>query len=159
MKIVNPAAPGSARHRLPLPPDIDPGVVAAARGDRAAAAALLRQVAPRVRNLVRYLIRGDADVDDIAQEAMVAILAGLGSFRGEGTFRSWCDRVAARQTFASLRRRRRDRLELVEPEPLAELLTIDAGADEYAARRQLVRTLDRLPTEQRHALVLHHVVG
>jgi len=152
MKIVRPLS-------LPLPSPPDPRIEAAARGDRTAAAALLREVAPRVRNLVRYLVRGDGDIDDIAQEALVSILGGLASFRGEGTFVSWCDRIVARQTFASLRRRRRDRLELLEPEPLAELPSPDAAPDDYAARRQLVTALDHLPNDQRHALVLHHVMG
>src|SRR5262245_38204484 len=44
---------------------------AAARGDRKAAEALLRALLPRVRNLVRYFVRGDAEVDDISQEALV----------------------------------------------------------------------------------------
>ncbi|HOU94740.1 MAG TPA: sigma factor-like helix-turn-helix DNA-binding protein [Polyangiaceae bacterium] len=36
----------------------------------------------------------------------------------------------------------------------------DEGArpDEYLRRRRLVRHLDALPLEQRHALVLHHVL-
>src|SRR4051794_11675327 len=36
---------------------------AAARGERRAAEALLRALLPRMRNLVRYFVRGDAEVD------------------------------------------------------------------------------------------------
>src|SRR3954470_13400032 len=82
----------------------DPRVAAAARGDRAAAEALCRELLPRVRNLVRYLLRGDSRVDDVAQEALIAVLRGLGTFRGEGRFESWVDRVVARTTFATIRR-------------------------------------------------------
>src|ERR1700712_4122621 len=46
-------------------------VEAAARGDRGAAEQLLRSLLPRVRNLVRYFVRGDAEVDDLAQESLV----------------------------------------------------------------------------------------
>src|SRR6185369_9066491 len=85
---------------------VDPRIAAAARGDRAAAESLCRELLPRVRNLVRYLVRGDALVDDIAQEALIAVLRGLPTYRGEGRFQSWADRVVARTTFASLRRLR-----------------------------------------------------
>src|SRR5262245_3396593 len=81
-------------------------VRAAASGDRRELQALLLLLLPRVRNLVRYLVRGDADVDDIAQEALIAVVRGLHTFRGEGAFEAWVDRVVARATFAQLRQRR-----------------------------------------------------
>jgi RNA polymerase sigma-70 factor, ECF subfamily len=133
----------------------DPRIAAAAAGDRAAAEAVCREILPRVRNLVRYLVRGDARVDDIAQEALIAVLRGLGSFRGDGRFESWVDRVVARTTFASIRRMR-----AAEALPLgAELADTGAAADSYARRRELARALDRLPADQREALVLHFAVG
>ena len=132
-------------------------IAAAAAGERRAAQALCRELLPRVRNLVRYLLRGDARVDDVAQEAMIAVLRGLGTFRGEGTFESWVDRVVARSTFATLRRIR------AETQPGAEdVADRERDPDEpspYEARRELVAALDRLPQEQRQALVLHFSVG
>jgi RNA polymerase sigma-70 factor (ECF subfamily) len=111
-----------------------------------------------VRNLVRYLIRGDREVEDVVQEALVALLRGLGSYRAEGPFRSWADRVVARTTFSWLgRRRAHEQRELasLEANPAAD----EAGeVDEYLSRRTLVEALDSLPFEQRHALVLHHVL-
>src|ERR1700759_1146663 len=83
---------------------VDPRISAAVRGDRAAAQELCRELLPRVRNLVRYLLRGDSRVDDIAQEALIAVLRGLATFRGDGQFNSWVDRVVARTTFAAIRR-------------------------------------------------------
>jgi len=132
-------------------------VAAAAAGDRRAAQALCRELLPRVRNLVRYLVRGDARVDDIAQEAMIAVLRGLGTFRGEGTFDSWVDRVVARSTFATLRRLRAE----TQPgaEDVAERERDPAEPAPYEARRELAAALDRLPQEQRQALVLHFSVG
>jgi RNA polymerase sigma-70 factor (ECF subfamily) len=84
----------------------DPRITAAASGDRTAAESLCRELLPRVRNLVRYLVRGDARVDDIAQEALIAVLRGLATYRGDGRFEAWVDRVVARSTFAALRRLR-----------------------------------------------------
>jgi RNA polymerase sigma-70 factor (ECF subfamily) len=132
----------------------DPRIAAAAAGDRAAAEAIARELVPRVRNLVRYLLRGDARVDDVAQEALIAVLRGLGSFRGDGRFEAWVDRIVARTTFASIKRIRAE----TQPSEV-EAVDIDTRADAYAERRELAAALDRLPADQREALVLHFAVG
>ena len=145
---------------MPAPSQpIDSRIAAAARGDRAATEALLTELLPRVRNLVRYLVRGDRDVDDIAQEALIAIARGLAGFRGEGALTAWADRIAARATFAYLRRERRAPGHDLGGPDLAAVPHPGDGPDRYAERRQLVRLLDQLPDEQRHALVLHHAMG
>jgi len=137
----------------------DPRVAAAVRGDRAAAQSLCTELLPRVRNLVRYLVRGDADVDDIAQDSLIAVLRGLASFRGEGTFKSWVDRIVARTTFAHLKVRRAAANSHSNDSP--ELLAVpgEGQSDAYVLRRQLAKMLDGLPDEQRHVLVLHHAMG
>ncbi|MEM9490180.1 MAG: sigma factor, partial [Myxococcota bacterium] len=71
-------------------------VAAAAAGDRQAMQAVLTELLPRARNLIRYLVRGDQEVDDIAQEALIALVRGIATYRGEGKLTSWADRVVAR---------------------------------------------------------------
>lgn len=142
-----------------LPPTIDPLVIAAQAGDKKAAAALLQKLLPRLRNLVRYLVRGDQHVDDIAQEALIAILRGLPTYRGEGTINSWADRITARAALAWLRRARKTREREQEAFDPQSLQARSEAPDAYALRRQAVARLDVLPYDQRHALVLHHVVG
>lgn len=138
---------------------LDPRVMAAAQGDRAAAGSLLAELLPRVRNLVRYLVRGDRHVDDIAQEALIAIARGLGTYRGDGALTAWADRIVARVTFAYLRRERREPGHDPAGPDLAAVPHPGDGPDQYAARRQMVGLLDEIPDEQRHALVLHHALG
>ncbi len=121
-----------------------------------AARALLLEVAPRIRNLVRYLIRNDVDVDDIAQEAMVAVLKNVDDYRAEGTFHAWVDRITARTTFNVLRRRKRRREEPLDPD---HDVPVHDPSGELDSRRRLVALLDRLPAPQRHAIVLHYVLG
>jgi RNA polymerase sigma-70 factor (ECF subfamily) len=135
-------------------------VDAAARGDRRAAHALLVELLPRARNLVRYLVRGDRDVDDIAQDALVAVLRGLASYRGDGAFTAWVDRIVARATFAAIKTRRLHEANFQEIDDVEtfEVASNDADPLEYLERRRIVAQLDRLPQEQRHALVLHHVL-
>jgi RNA polymerase sigma-70 factor (ECF subfamily) len=63
--------------------------------------------------------------------------------------------VVARTTFTWLGRRRAHEQALLVPN-----LTLPGASepDEYLARRRVVEALDLLPFEQRHALVLHHVL-
>lgn len=135
----------------------DPRIAAAASGDRVAAQSLCRELLPRVRNLVRYLVRGDARVDDVAQEALIAVLRGLATYRGEGRFESWVDRIVARSTFATLRRLRAE----TQPgaENVAETERDPVELSPYEVRRELAAALDQLPPDQRQALVLHFSVG
>ena len=148
-----------------LPLDDDLGVVArrAQQGDRAARELLVQRLLPRTRNLVRYLVGSDAEVDDFAQNALIAVVRGLGTFAGTGTLNAWADRVVARSVFAELRRRN---LRPGEPRGPRLVDSIDdhhghqapEGHDDYLARRWLARQLEGLSVEQRGALVLHFVL-
>jgi RNA polymerase sigma-70 factor (ECF subfamily) len=135
-------------------------VAAAQKGDAAALERLVTHLLPRVRNLVRYLVWRDSDVDDLTQEALITVLAGIGSYRGEGVFEAWTDRVVARAVFRRLSRLSKEpaRDHASEPWDGAELMTDVARPDEYLVRRRAVALLDRLSPEQRHVLVLHHVL-
>ena len=123
-------------------------------GDMRALEALLTGLLPRLRNLVRYLVRRDSEVDDVAQTAMLALMRGLHTFEARGPFTAWADRVVARVTFNAIRERR-----AAAAPAGAELESVPAseGAPDYLARRWLVHLLDALPPEQRAAIVLHHV--
>lgn len=135
----------------------------AADGDVHAAERLFHALLPRVRNLARYSLRRDEDVDDVAQDALVALFRGLSSYRGEGPFRAWADRVVARSVFRAIEQRRLQ-LEMYETAPDITPLSIspdEAPSDgqSYLWRRALASSLNRLPWEQRQAIVLHFVVG
>jgi RNA polymerase sigma-70 factor (ECF subfamily) len=138
---------------------VDARIAAAVAGDRRALDSLVSEMLPRIRNLVRYLVRGDSDADDMAQEALVAIVRGLPSYRGEGSLSAWADRVAVRETFANLRRVRRSRAQVDAGADLAAVPHPDGPPDDYAERRRAAKLLDQLPDDQRHVLVLHHVLG
>lgn len=146
--------------QVPESKSLDPRIALAVAGDRTAAQALLSSLLPRVRNLVRYLARGDADVDDIAQIALVQLMRSLPNFRGDGSLEAFCDRITVRVALGHLRKRRsRDRRN-VELSPELHAVSEDpAQPDDYTLRRQAVQWLDELPHEQREAVVLHHVVG
>ncbi|MEL7368545.1 MAG: RNA polymerase sigma factor [Myxococcota bacterium] len=129
---------------------------AAARGDRAAAGAILQRLLPRIRNLVRYLLRGDTDVDDVTQQSLIAIAKGLSSFRGDAPLERWADRITARETFRFLKRRR---LTIAREAPLELAEPVAQPADPYLLRRTIVAELDALPDAQRQVIALHHAAG
>ncbi len=127
--------------------------------NRKAAEQLLRELLPRVRNLVRYLIRNDMDVDDISQEALLAVHKGLKTYRGEGRFESWVDRIVARVTFAEIpKRRRAAERPNRQPPNLALLPSSTPVLNDYLSRRRMAMSLDQLPDAQRQVLILHHVL-
>lgn len=139
---------------------LDPRVASAAAGDRAAAQALLTELLPRVRNLVRYLVRGDALVDDITQLVLIELLRGFGSFRHEGSLHAWVHRITVR---VALRQAMQARKQRQQEAVIGADMLVTAGPaeapDAYVQRRQAIVLLDSLPDDQRAALVLHHVVG
>jgi RNA polymerase sigma-70 factor (ECF subfamily) len=133
---------------------------AAAAGDRRAAEELLVTLLPRVRNLVRYLVRDDNEVDDLAQEALLVLLRNLDTYRGEGSFQTWANRVVVRAVFArkkshsALRRQDQVTYEIQEGRGDGH----GALSEEFLLRRRLVLLLDELPFPQRQVFVLHHAL-
>lgn len=151
------AAPATVASSARIPAN-DPRIALAVEGDRRAASELLSALLPRVRNLVRFLSAGDADVDDHAQAALMEVMRALPSFEGRSALTTWADRITVRHTLRRLRqaraeRARRDDLRH-DPEPAAPALD-----ERYVDRRRVAHMLDQLPDEQRQALVLHHVMG
>lgn len=140
--------------------DSEPDLRLARKGDRQAAGRLMRRLLPRVRNLVRYLVRGDSEVDDMAQLSLIAILKGLKTYRGEGSLEAWADRITVRETLRYAKKRRSDRQRRDEMVPTLKVVRGEGERpDSYLDRRELARLLDVLPDEQRHAVVLHHALG
>ncbi len=152
------------RHPSKLTPvAIDSRITAFLDGDRRAGQALLSELAPRIRNVIRALIGSDQDVDDIAQQVMVEVIRGLPGYRGESTFLGWAGRIAVRVTLATAKRsrvQRKQELPFEQEQGGAEVLPFrPASSEHYHEKRAAVRLLDQLPLEQRSAIVLHHVLG
>lgn len=148
------------RNDEPAPPAADPRIARAGAGDRQAAQALLTELLPRVRNLVRYLIWSDADADDVVQVVLVELLRSFASYRGEGSLNAFVDRITVRVALHHARRRQKERQRVSPLSPELHLVALAGESpDDYASRRQTVRYLDELPEDQRRAVVLHHVLG
>jgi RNA polymerase sigma-70 factor (ECF subfamily) len=139
---------------------IDAALVKAAQnGDQASIQLLFERLLPRTRNLVRYLVREDRDVDDMSQQALLHVWRGLDGYRGDGRFQAYADRIVARTVFATLRQRPKETVRLEEDGEGSQVAATNVDATTYVQRRELARALDRLPTEQRAALVMHRILG
>jgi RNA polymerase sigma-70 factor (ECF subfamily) len=114
--------------------------------------------------LARYLIRNDADAEDIVQEAMLRAFRYFGSFRGDGATqgRSWVLTIV-RNTAHSWRRKRRPEDAALEFDEAvhSEAAGRDPGAElaRGDSRETLARALDGLPPDLREVIVLREVEG
>lgn len=138
----------------------------AQRGDRAAMRALLRALGPRLLRVVRGVLgSGHPELEDVLQEAMLAVVRALDAFRGEGEVEGYAVRITLRAAIAA-RRRHRARTAPVSPleeaEPDLPTTSEAPQSDEALAgrRRSILRSLlDELPEAQAEALVLRTILG
>ena len=147
------------------PPDVLLSVArAVARGDGDAAATLVSEVGGGMLRVVRKVMgHQHPDVDDVTQDAVLALLGALETFRGARQVEHFARRIAL-LTALGARRRARVRRRHAEAEPsvvdeiadddLSPLATTVAGR-----RRTFVRQLlDDLPEPIAEALALHFIL-
>jgi RNA polymerase sigma-70 factor (ECF subfamily) len=140
----------------------------AAADDADAAATLVGALCGGMLRIVRKVLgRGHPDVDDVTQDAVIALLTALLTFRGECSVEHFANRVALLTALAA-RRRARARARTVEPETEAfDEIAAEAGdhasplATTVAARRRLLvrQLLDELPDVIAEALASHFILG
>ena len=136
-------------------------VVKAAAGERAAQRTLLCAVGPHVLRAVRMVLGvHHPDVDDVFQEASLALLSALPRFRGESSTVHFACRVAV---LTAMNARRRDRnVKYADRDPGEAPGTTQSPAEttEQAERREALRELlDKLPPVRAEVLVLHVMLG
>ncbi|HTA20383.1 MAG TPA: sigma-70 family RNA polymerase sigma factor [Polyangia bacterium] len=137
-------------------------VPAAVAGDRAAMRALLGGVAPVVARACRRVMgRGEAEAEDVAQQALTGFVARLPTFRGESTVAHFAERIAVYRALSARRDAgvRRRHVDVVEGGGLDDVSDAshapDARLDERHRRSLLVSALEALPEPQAEALALH----
>lgn len=125
----------------------------AALTDPRAADELIRAIQPEVLRLCRSLTDSDAG-EDVAQEALLRVLAALPTFRYETTVRIWALSIARRAAMDHLRRavRRRTLHALVRARHVEERTTIESSME-------VEDLLQRLRPERRAAFVLTQLLA
>ncbi|MBK8978718.1 MAG: sigma-70 family RNA polymerase sigma factor [Planctomycetes bacterium] len=147
----------------------------ASRGDQAAVDALLVTYQPRLCAYLRLRAGGllaRESVSDLAQSVCRDVLENLDRFQfpGEANFRRWLYTTAARKLadrrafWGAQRRdaRRDDGAADVDTSALEAFVSVATPSRAAIAREELERVqraLDRLPDEQREAILLSRVLG
>jgi len=135
----------------------DATLVAQARaGSERAFEALYRRHVRYVAGVTYRLLGGDAEVDDVLQEAFLDAAGALAGLREPAEFRAWLVRIAIRRVYRRLARRRRWRwlqadIEVVSP-PASDPQTRHRVHELYDA-------LSRLPAKLRIPWTLHMIDG
>jgi RNA polymerase sigma-70 factor (ECF subfamily) len=140
---------------------------AAIQGKPEATRALLRALGPGVLAVIQTILgRSNPDVDDVAQEAFVAILRALPTFRYESSVAHFAKQVALRRASNALRDRqaaRRAASATVALDEKANLESTSASpldATVSARRMALLREIvGELPQEQADTLLLRVLFG
>jgi RNA polymerase sigma-70 factor (ECF subfamily) len=139
-----------------------PRLLAAAQcGDEGAFSLLFRSVQPL---LLRYLRTLGGDLaDDVAAETWVAVVRGLGRFRGaEDGFRGWVFTIARARLVDARRAAGRLPVPLDAEAELAErpgTADVPAAVDELMSTEAALELIGRLAPDQAEAVLLRHVVG
>jgi RNA polymerase sigma factor (sigma-70 family) len=136
----------------------------AARGDTEATAKLLRLLAPGMLRTAHALLgRAHPEVDDVAQQSMIALVQALPSFRGECTPGHFANSITTRFALAA-RRRQATRESRTDDGVEVDGLFSDArsAVDHVLSekRRAAIRELlSTLPEAQAQTLALRVVLG
>lgn len=150
----------AARAQAAAPTSDDIADLIAQGRHRQAVALCARIHGPSIGRLCMALLGTQDEADEVVQETLIAAHRAMGSYRAEGSVRSWLFGIARRQCARWIERRRgkRPQLELIEGE--------GAGAggpdDLLTARRRahtLRRALGRLKPSEREALLLRYQAG
>lgn len=125
-------------------------------GDVGALESLARRWHPR---LLRHAVRLTGQLEagaDVAQEAWVAIVRGLGRLEDSSRFRSWAYRIVTRRSTDWIRRRQRRRR-------LASRIALEPAPPSASERqdeiRQVREALGRMPADRRALLSMYYVEG
>ena len=111
-------------------------------------------------NLARWLLRGRADAEDVAQESMMRALRFFRGFHG-GDARAWLLQIVRNTCYTWLEKNRSVDLstefnEELHPQPSVSPETLAIAGDN---RERLTRALEELPVRFREVLILRELEG
>lgn len=112
-----------------------------------------------VFGLLRRLGVAEADVDDVAQEVMLAVHTKLPSFRGRSSFKTWLCAICRHKAadYRDARTRRERCMGAVAREPKVDLESPYDDVLHSEAKELLRRAIAHLPARQLEAFVLHEI--
>jgi RNA polymerase sigma-70 factor, ECF subfamily len=164
-------AAGAAARDAMTDRDIDQQLVERVqRGDKAAFDLLVSKYQRKIFRLLSRLIRDQAEIEDVAQEAFIKAYRALPNFRGDSAFYTWLYRIAINTAKNHLVSRGRRAPTTTEAD-IEEAETFDDGdhlRDLNTPESMLLtkqvgeavnRAIDQLPEDLRTAIVLREIEG
>jgi RNA polymerase sigma-70 factor, ECF subfamily len=131
----------------------------ARKGDNDALDRLLRDNFDRIYAVCRRLAGNDADAADASQEAMIAIVRGIGRFDGRSSLTTWMYRVATNACLDELRRRGRRPVATADELLVTHVDDAPEVSSSISDRLTIDAALAELPEDFRAAVVLRDVLG
>ncbi len=137
-------------------------VRSAARGDRRSFEQLVQSHMPKVRRMIRRMLRNESDVEDVLQEALLEAFTHLRHFRGEARFGTWLHRIAANEAIQLHRKSRTCRLISIDDveRPVRDpLASAEERLEKVELRHQVNESIAHLPAGFRAAVRLFYFEG
>lgn len=145
-------------------------IIALRQGDESAFRMLVDQHQVRVLNTCLALVPDRHEAEDLTQEVFVEVFRSIAGFRHDASLRTWLYRIACNKALEHLRNRKR----LKRQAFFQKLVGLDDPAtravpdpvnhpgialEDKERAEILYRHLNRLPEQQKTALLLHKVEG
>jgi len=141
--------------------------------DPTAAERLIETYGDRAYRLASRMTRNAQDAEEVVQDAFLAVVRRIDTFRGASAFGSWLYRIVANAAYQKLRGRRARRGELTLDDVLPDfgergqhretVADWSAAAAEPSVQAELRialgEAIDELPADYRAVVVLHDVEG
>jgi RNA polymerase sigma-70 factor (ECF subfamily) len=159
MKLVPQPAPEPVSKPAAVPTDA--ALVLAARdGQEWAREALFRRYARLALGLAYRILPSDLDIDDLVQDSFLYAFERLNGLTNPQAFQAWLSSIVVRTAGKRLRRRKlqvRLGLRSYTPIDADEVISRTAPPDVAAELRAVYGLLEKLPVQERIALVLRRV--
>jgi RNA polymerase sigma-70 factor, ECF subfamily len=146
--------------------DTDEQLVVRARAhDRAAFELLMRRHNQRIYRVVRSILRGADEIEDVIQQAYLQAFTHLDQFGGNARWSTWVCRIAINEALARIRQRGRFvSIDAASEEAMADFSKgPNSDPERAAAGREfghlVERAIDELPDIYRSVLILREVEG
>jgi len=131
-------------------------VLRAQSGDREAFDSLLRDLGPPLLRYVTRVMNDPALAEDVVQETFIAIVRKIAWLQDASLFRAWAYRIASREAFRVLRKRRAG---IVEPgvQSTEEIEAAFEKPSDPWQRERLLASLEQLSPASRAVVTLHYL--
>ena len=124
---------------------------------------ILRRYNQRIYRAVRAIVRDDADVEDVMQQAYVSAYEHLHQFADRARFSTWLTRIAINEALARVKKRNRGFAVVGEEDGMVEIESVGPDPEQQAVASQLREAIERevsaLPDAYRAVFVLREVEG